>query len=423
MFLTAPQIHILQNMATPEPTDLLQTYRDFMERMAIAAKPERTFDRGFYVPRIRFSMKEIATRLLLEPNSTHLLVGGIGSGKTTELIQGSALINRDKDSQAIYIDVSQEQQLDQLVPGVLLTLVGLRLADRIGPVKSGPAAQAAQFVRAIARGSWDENPDVDYDDGLYFSPGIIKPPGPVQPLVRQQTEHLRTLLTELRKTTPHFIVCFDSLDRIHDSKQLAEIILEDVVALKQLGIGVMLVGPLHILYGSERAIVQHFDQYSLLPDIDVMSDPLGPGFLLEVLRKRAPVQLLPDETCSSLVQMSGGILRDLLKLAKQAGQRAFMGDAPLITPAHVHAVAEMEGRKLLFGVTETSLTKLKALAKGERFVLATQEDLTLLETRRVIQYQSDDGQTRYVLHPVMQSLLDRKTPDQTTREPAKKAAQ
>lgn len=420
-------------MSTTEPTDLLQTYRDFMARMDIAAKPERTFDRGFYVPRIRFSMKEIATRLLLEPNSTHLLVGGIGSGKTTELIQGCTLINRDKDCQAIYIDVSQEQQLDQLVPGVLLTLVGLRLADKLHPAKPGlstiglqrdPVFLAAQAIRASAKGSWDEQPDhYPGDDELYFNPGILKPPGPVQPLVWQQAGHLHTLLTELRKTTPHFIVCFDSLDRIHDSKKLAEIILEDVVALKQLGIGVMLVGPLHILYGSERAIVQHFDQYSLLPDIDVMSDPQGPDFLLEVLRRRAPVQMLPDETCSALVQMSGGILRDLLKLAKQAGQRAFMADAPLITPAHVHAVAEIEGRKLLFGVTETSLTKLKALAKGENFVLATQEDLTLLETRRVIQYQSDDGQTRYVLHPVMQSLLGRKSPDQTTREPAKKVAQ
>ncbi|PSM31822.1 hypothetical protein [Haliangium sp. UPWRP_2] len=406
-----------------EPTDLLQSYRDFMARTDIAAKPERIFERGFYVPRIRFSMKEIATRLLLEPNSTHLLVGGIGSGKTTELIQGCGLINSNKDSQAIYIDVSVEQQLDQLKPGVLLTLVGLRLADKLGTGSHGlnPAFQAARSIRAIANGFWDQyEPDgPDYDD-LVYTPGIIIPPGPMDPVVRRQKGLLETLLTEVRKQIPYFIVFFDSLDRIRDPAKLAEIVLEDIAALKQLGIGVMLVGPLHILYGSARSIVQHFDHYSLLPDIEVSNvEQGGRNFLQEVLRRRAEEQMLPDETCSALVQMSGGILRDLLRLAKQAGQRAFMEDAPHITPTHVQAVAELEGRKLLFGVTETALIKLKALARGERFVLATEEDVTLLETRRVIQYQDDAGQTRYVLHPVMQSLLAPTPPSQTMPRLAK----
>ncbi len=409
-------------MGTTEPTDLLQTYRDFMARMDIASKPERTFERGFYVPRQNFRIKDTVTRLLLEPNSTHLLVGGIGSGKTTELLQGCALINQHKDTKAIYIDVSEKQQLDKLEPGVLLALVGLELVSLLGPFASHDGRERAHFIGDLARGYVEDYPDSGNPDDGDYVPGIVTPPGPKDDNVRALASSLMALKRAEQKPWPHVVVFLDSLDRIHDPAKLEEVIKEDVAALKRLEIGVLLVGPLQFQDSMGFKIADHFDTDTRLPDIDVERDQEGRDFLFKVLRTREAAQLLPDETCSALVQMSGGILRDLLKLAKQAGQRAFMADAPHITPAHVQAAAEQEGRKLLFGVTEVSLGKLKALAKGERFILATKEDQTLLESRRIIGYQSDDGQMRYVLHPVMQSLLGPKTTDQNAPGPARKVA-
>lgn len=409
-------------MGTTEPTDLLQTYRDFMARMDIASKPERTFERGFYVPRQNFRIKDTVTRLLLEPNSTHLLVGGIGSGKTTELLQGCALINQRKDTRAIYIDVSDKQQLDKLEPGVLLALVGLELVNLLGPFASRDGRAHAGFILDLAHGYVEDSPDSVSPDDEGYVPGIITPPDPKDQRVRALANHLISLKRAEQKPWPHVVVFLDSLDRIHDPAKLEEVIKEDVAALKRLEIGVLLVGPLQFSYRMGFRIADYFDSGTRLPDIDVERDEAGRDFLFRVLHTREATQLLPDETCSALVQMSGGILRDLLKLAKQAGQRAFMADSPSITPAHVQAAAEIEGRKLLFGVTEVSLGKLKALAKGERFLLATQEDQTLLESRRIIGYQSDDGQIRYVLHPVIQSLLEPKTTDQNAPGPARKLA-
>ncbi len=408
-------------MGTTEPTDLLQTYRDFMARMDIASKPERTFERGFYVPRQNFRIKDTVTRLLLEPNSTHLLVGGIGSGKTTELLQGCALINQRKDTNAIYIDVSEKQQLDKLKPGVLLALVGSKLVSLLSPFTSRVGQESAHYIQVIASGYYGEYPD-HTESKVEYVPGIVTEPGPKDDDVRALASYLMALKRAEQKPWPHIVVFLDSLDRIHDPAKLEEVTKEDVAALKRLEIGVLLVGPLQFQDSMGFKLADHFDTDTRLPDIDVERDQEGRDFLFKVLRTREAAQLLPDETCSALVQMSGGILRDLLKLAKQAGQRAFMADAPHITPAHVQAAAEQEGRKLLFGVTEVSLGKLKALAKGERFLLATQEDQTLLESRRIIGYQSDDGQTRYVLHPVIQSLLGPKTTDQNAPGPARKLA-
>lgn len=394
-------------MDSAEPVDLVEMYRDLMARLDTASQPQRALDRGFYVPRLNFSTRELAARLLLEPTSTHFLVGGIGSGKTTELLNMRPLIERGRGTKVLYIDVSQHQRLEELAPGVLTLLAGLALYAQLNRDQKVGLDDSYRLLLDFASGAWspDSGPDDEVINGYEWNPGLLKPPGPEDYAVKTLGSLVERLRIAVQDTIPHIVVVFDALDRIHDRKKLAELVREDVAALKQAGVGVVLVGPLYVLFWEERSLLECFDQYSYLPDVDVEIDTQGRDFLHKVLRARVPKERISDEICMKLVMLSGGILRDLLKLTKGAVQRAFMADSPQVDGQHVRAAAEVEGRRLLLGVPQDSLSKLQALAQGKGFVLATREDLLLLEHRRVIQHQGSDGQVRYTLHPTLRLLL------------------
>ena len=61
--------------------------------------------------------KSIATRADLEPGSQQLVVGGIGSGKTTELMLAAFWLAGQGKSLPLFIDVSQRTDLSKLNSG------------------------------------------------------------------------------------------------------------------------------------------------------------------------------------------------------------------------------------------------------------------------------------------------------------------
>lgn len=89
----------------------------------------------------------------------------------------------------------------------------------------------------------------------------------------------------------------------------------------------------------------------------------------------------------ALAKSSGGVLRDLLQLARLAAEEAYLSGAQRIEEPHVRAAADIFGRKHIFGVTPTELATLQRLRQRQEFVPTSDDDLALLTTRRVLEYQ------------------------------------
>lgn len=108
---------------TPRVANRRDRFREYMSRLEAAANPRLALERGFYVSRAgRGIAEQIAGRLELRPASKHLIVGGVGAGKSTQLLVAKDRLCALGDTSAIYIDVSEWQDLKKLQPGVLLTL-------------------------------------------------------------------------------------------------------------------------------------------------------------------------------------------------------------------------------------------------------------------------------------------------------------
>lgn len=209
----------------------------------------------------------------------------------------------------------------------------------------------------------------------------------------------------------NLVLLFDGLDRLMDMDLFVGSIRQDLPILKASGIGVVIVGPQHIRFGAQWPVHELFTDFHLHGAAHV-SDEGGLSFLKQVLRCRVDPDILPDGSIEALARASGGLLRDLISMARTAGEEAYSAGLERVEIEQVEAAAQRLGRGLLLGLTDQHLEALRSYsARGRRvnqqshaITIATQVDIDLLLGRIIIEVPSVPP--RYRLHPAVIPLLD-----------------
>lgn len=406
----------------------LQRFRGFLARMNPTRDPSAALHGGLYVVPEEGSLGDhIQRNLALDPVATHLVLGGIGSGKTSEVlraINGLSTPLVEVGDYVDYVDVSQHTRLESSTQsGVLLALAGRKLSRAFPKeIPKSKVFPALETLRNFSDGYtlWvpdsdppdeDDRPDhepsgpEDTEPGEYVKvPGVLTPPE--RPSLPYSLHAPTGALRYLRNVWPgseHFVIlAFDALDRLPQSEQFISLVRDDINALKQCNIGVIVVGPIRYIVGSDRGIGELFDHthYKLAVD---PAQPRGLQFLRRILRHRAGEgDLLPDACLDPLAHASGGVLRDLISLAKRAAEDAYTSGADQIGEEHVARAREAVGRGLAVGLDDEQITALRKVHATEGFVIRGPRELSLLETRRVLMY----AENRWVVHPALAPLLD-----------------
>lgn len=379
-----------------------------------ATDPASAVAQGLYVPTPgTVAAERLVTRLQLQPSAALAVVGGIGSGKTTQLLVARDKLEKTGDAHAIYVDVAEKHDISRMEPGILAVVAGLAMGQRFcapGAEYSDRADvdRALAEIRAQASGPMVRQEELEDCDpaleGLVQLPARLVPPSHERSwAVTAMESQVAVLLRALRETKPHVVLLVDSLDRLVDREAFVTVVEQDVRALSELGIGVVMAAPLRSLYGVWRATLDHFETFEYLPPVDV-ENKKGAAFLGQVLQARIPADGLEAVARTVLVESSGGVLRDLLQLARLAVEEAYLSGAQRIEETHVRAASDVFGRKHIFGVTPTELATLQRLRRHQEFVPTSDDDLALLTTRRVLEYQR--GRVEYAPHPTLVPLLE-----------------
>jgi hypothetical protein len=341
----------------------------------------------FYVDAPSAVSARIAAELELAPATSHLLVGGVGSGKTTELLAIARRLGRIPDITTLYIDVTKHHDIAKMAPGSIVVQVGIDFADEIERSELKVDPQYLQAARDTAHEVWEGRGWLlEIDEELAWARG------PLEGLLRTTQFQIQNL-----------VVLLDGLDRMSNVRGFEQIVHHDVVTLRMLGIGVVLVGPLRTQYGIDRVIFQHFDSFHYQPWIDVTQDIARREFLRLVLAKRTGDALAPH-ALELIMQGSGGVLRDLLSLAQSSLVEAYMDGTEVVGTKEVSNAIDNFGRKHLQGLRSAELDVLQRVRTRGSFVQTSEDDLALLMTRRVLEYRTNH-QPRYVVHPTIDGLL------------------
>lgn len=399
-------------------TDRRTRFREYMRRLDPTGDPAQAVAAGLYVPPPGAVSGRIATRIELEPASSHLLVGGIGSGKTTELIAIERRLAEVDDLLPVRVDVPSRHRLDRMKPGVLIAVAGLEACAELhregGPQGQGEDALArdTQRISTIAEGYYWGESDIEPEHGSDWVPGILETP--------ELTEDVNALADALSRVQGalqrKLVLLFDGLDRVANLEVLAAVLGEDVPAMRRAGVGLVVVGPQHLRFSPQRAVEKDFETVHLHGATSTDTSE-GETFLTSVLRARAGEDILPHASAAALVRWSGGLLRDLVALARAAGAEAYSGGSETIEDGHVAAAADRFGRDLLLGCTREMAVRLRDLAFTPRrpgspgpargalpvFTIATDVDQRLLLERLIIEIPGTP--VRYVLHPTIAPLV------------------
>ena len=164
-------------------------------------------------------------------------------------------------------------------------------------------------------------------------------------------------------------------------------------------VGVMAAAPQSVLYGQGRVVSAHFDR---VHQIRALNPQPGDGlYLKSVLAHRGGTDLLGQDVIDIICEGSGGVLRDLISLARDAGEAAYIEGADEIQLLHAIAAIKQLGESYLRGLGPEQIGILWRLKKERSFDVAASPNIELLVTGRVLEYSATD----FRVHPALEGLL------------------
>jgi hypothetical protein len=318
-----------------------EKFREYIRKLNPTEPARLTIESGLVVEDLHGSLfRTLAARADLEPGSQQLLAGGTGSGKTTELLMAEQWLKQQGQTLAIYIDISSETDLSGLNSGALLAGFGLHLTRAFWEKSfdSPLAADEKKALKEVQKGIkefafgktntlWVPD-DEDYrepDQGgqwvTHKTPGKLNPPFPaLQRDIQAIRVALETFVDAVRAHALDVVVIFDGLDRLLSPDKFWSIVHQDLRIFRLMGVAVIAAAPLSVLYGEGRFITEHFDRVHHIRAFSATDD----NYLKAVLTHRGGDDLLEPDEMQLICFGSGGVLRDIIALASDAGEAAYI---------------------------------------------------------------------------------------------------
>jgi energy-coupling factor transporter ATP-binding protein EcfA2 len=338
------------------------------------------------------SSERLLRRIELQPNAIRVLTGPIGSGKSTELLVLARVLNGLPDVWATVIDLSLMHDLTDLREGTLIAaaLIGAPDELRFNPNRD-------QRLRLFAYGGTS-------DASSIFVPGALSPSKlTTLPAVDELLRALRSK-SEARKRTGVFL--FDSLDRVRDPDGFRTVLEGDARLLVNHGFGVIMTAPLSTLWSDAGELRAMTDTWEILSYEDPAKRSDARSFLLEILRRRADDDLLPESTWPPLVDASGGVLRDLIELARRAVEEAYLEGHDAVGQREIDLAMAGLAHALTLGLDGTSISTLLSVQATHQVRTFDEPTLRLLKNRQILEHRDSTG-SYFEPHPVLGSLLQR----------------
>ncbi|CAF0693561.1 conserved hypothetical protein [Candidatus Methylacidithermus pantelleriae] len=388
--------------------------------------------KAFYVDRPPESRVEtLLDELRLDPreDDKSLFSGQQGCGETTELHR---LIEALKsDHVPVYVSVEEELNLADVHYTDLLVILGLKVfkeAEKKDIPVDSQKLQNLHFwyekkiLERVEKQQCQTDTSVNVNLALFTIGSRLAKESPFRQHVRAQTEanlsdlleRLNDLLTDFRKQFGRrILIVVDGLDKIYDLDQAAGLFLNGANALISPACRVIYTLPYPLFYRDDfQQVRQQFHRNFLLPNVKTRQSDgtpyeAGRKMLKELILKRMEEKLITPEALDILVDASGGLLRELLRLARGAVTSACHRNNARITCEDVQCafqeiqnsfrrILKVEDYQHLWRVYETKrLDEVPSLA-GNR----------LLRNMSVLEY---NGETWWDLHPAVRALLE-KTP-------------
>ena len=394
-------------------SDRLKFFRRLMSAFEGTSNPQRAVERGFYVNLPNSPVETITRRIELSPSSVHLLFGGIGSGKTTQLLLTQKHLNELEDIKAIYVDVSLLTDISNLQSGALIVIAGLELIKILEKVDNPEIEKSKQIIKNAAHG-YSETTNITSALSLALTNlagGSVTTihKGLLSSEKQENREPILAAFVELKKAAKaiinkEIIFLFDSLDRLSNSEIFVDSVLDDVIEINNSEVGSVLVGSIATMYEERDSITEVVGHSHFLPYLDVSENIAARKVFIDIFAVRDPEKIISPEARNLLMCNSGGVLRDLMSLCQAAIEEAYVDGSDQITEQHTNQAILSIRRSKLIGLTDSSINVLRKVMTEKSFSPRTSEDFELMLTGHILEYRYP--RQRFVVHPILAPIIE-----------------
>ncbi|MDB9512290.1 hypothetical protein PN499_13945 [Kamptonema animale CS-326] len=388
----------------------LKFFREQMAAFEGAVDPQRAIESGYYIREPRKSVSElISGRIGLRPSSTHLLLGGIGSGKTTQLLVTRNRINEEvEDISAHYVDVSLYTDISKISTGTLTAVVGVVFSELMQDSDEEAIRKDIKLIKDIAYGYSGSIGDIEFDSyNENLLSDFVHSMGILVKKSHEQEKKVLQAISRLDKAAAEkygdIILLFDGLDRLDNTQSFLQLVTTDLQNLSSIGIGLVIVGHLRAFYDNQELLKQAVNYFDYRSCFDVEDDADAYSFFEKIIEVRASEGFIEQSALQSLIHYSGGVLRDLINLTQASIEEAYLADSENLQQTHVETSVASFGRAKLLGLSDRELEILLDMLVGNTFLPITDEGIILLVTGRILEYRYPKA--RYTVHPAIRPLL------------------
>lgn len=376
--------------------------------------------------------------------SKWLFTGHRGSGKSTELIRLSEAL-KDQYFTVYYTVEEALDMADVDYKDVLLSLgsklyegagqQGVRLPRELLEELVGWFSTTLQEVEGLIGAEAALEAKADFFFLKLLS--RLKSEARTREVVRRQIEsnlsdlleRLNTIIAAIRKKRQgqQVLAVVDGLDKVMDLDTALKLYYRGGVNLLAPMCKVVYTVPLALYYTSEFGQVRvTFDGSYPLPNIKVQTregDPHEPGreMMRQLIRRRMDPSLITAEAVERLVDLSGGVVRELVSLAKDAcaNARARLGERvePSDAERAASAVRNNYRRMLTLGKYRELWRVHTDPHKQQTGSPVSQE---LIHNLSLLEYLNDESW--WDVHPIVMPLLEERADEMGNSTPGSRQA-
>lgn len=389
-------------------SERLKFFRKLISAFEGTSNPQRAVERGFYVNLPNNPVGELARRIEVSPWSTRMLLGGIGSGKTTQLLLIQNALNELEDIKAIYVDVSLVTDISDLKPGALIAIIGLELIKILDEINEPELEECKKKIENFAHG---------YSKTLTLSKETIEPREKessidYQGLLSNEKHKVRKSLIQAlsvvnkavkEKIRKEIVFLLDGLDRLSDLQVFINSALSDISEIENGEIGSVTVASITLTEIVRESILGFLYH---VPYLDVFDSIEARQFFIDVLTVRDPENIITPDARLSLISNSGGVLRDLISISQSSIEEAYLDGSEKITLQHVSQAILPFYRAKLMGLGDSEIKTLRLLVSQKSFFPSSPEQWKLLHSGHILEYRYPEH--RFVVHPAIASVIQNK---------------
>lgn len=242
----------------------------------------------------------------------------------------------------------------------------------------------------------------------------------INPQIVQLRNYCNQVITEISENLARadskkkILIIIEETDKL-DMEVARDLFVNHTGLLADLKASFVYTAPLYLIHSADRHRIEAYFDTLTLPTIKTKTRDgkrFEPGWdvLHKVLHTRIANQLIDSDAKELAIEMTGGILRDLLRVIKTASEIAIYAGETKISQRAVRS--SLDRLKLIYrssvrgsdGISTTQLyEKLSEIMTAkEGFVPPSEELQRLLYNQAVIEY---NGVGWYSLHPLMEEIL------------------